>query len=140
MIAPICRAAVRPSGVRVPALALGDLRPSLQALPAPPCQVTGHLLFPQMETHSWLLPPWTRCWRVSRGPGVPPAPQVSAEGSSTEWPGLGVLSCTSPGPRGLKGPQGDLGSHGLGRVLETRSAPATAWQLSCGTGHRSPKL
>lgn len=96
------------SGVSIPAL--GDLRSSLPALPPPPCQVTGRLLFPQMETHSWLLPPWTRCWPVSQDPGVPPALQVSAEGSSTDgldWvphPGLGLGQGDLKEPLGGPGP------------------------------------
>lgn len=51
-------------------------RGSLQMAPKASSTPCSHLRTRTMETHSWLLPPWTRCWPVSQDPGVPPALQV----------------------------------------------------------------
>ena len=101
-------------GPGMPVPAPGDLSSSPPAPPALPPTSRAALPFPQMQTRSWPLPPWTRCWRASQGPGAPPALQVSTEGHSTGWsslvtpPGLGLDQGALRGP---------VGGHGLGRAL-----------------------
>lgn len=76
---------MRPSRVGAALPGSGGLSSSPPALLALPHGSQATLPFPQVETCSWPPQPWTQCWRASQGPGVPLAPQVSAEGSSSSW-------------------------------------------------------